>query len=61
MDLRLKENKMIEMRWLETQTGKTLMNEHGYYYPETKQVLQYRNQTESSWTEWMEVPVVESK
>ena len=49
---------MTEMRWLETQTGITLMNEHGYYYPETKQVLQYRNQTESGWTEWLEVPVV---
>lgn len=34
---------MFELRWLEKQTGKTLMNEHGYYYPETVRVLQYRN------------------
>ena len=52
---------MIEMRWLETQTGKTLMNEHGYYYPETKQVLQYRTKELADWSEWVEVPVVESK
>lgn len=32
-----------ELRWLERQTGKTLMNEWGYYYQETVKILQYRN------------------
>lgn len=32
-----------ELRWLERQTGKTLMNEQGYYYQETVKILQYRN------------------
>lgn len=33
----------FELRWLERKTGKQLMNEWGYYYPETVRVLQYRN------------------
>ena len=54
---------MNEMRWLETQTGKTLMNEHGYYYPETKQVLQYRERPDTTycWTEWETIPTVKAQ
>ena len=33
---------MIELRWLEQETGKRLMNEWGYLYQETTKTLQYR-------------------
>jgi hypothetical protein len=33
---------MFELRWLERKTGKTKMNEFGYYYDETVKVLQFR-------------------
>ena len=60
----------IELRWQEQVTGKTLMNEWGYYYPETRFVLQYRRQIRSldyssdppceisSWDEWQTVPEI---
>ena len=32
----------FELRWLKRETGKTLQNEYGFYYPETVRVLQYR-------------------
>jgi len=35
---------MIELRWLEVETGNRLMNEHGYFYQETTKTLQYRQQ-----------------
>ena len=35
---------MFELRWLEVETGKTLMNEHGFFYQETTKTLQYRQQ-----------------
>jgi hypothetical protein len=65
---------MIELRWLEQNTGKRLMNEWGYYYPETTKTLQYRTQVvyhrdrvvdgdavimeELVWTPWRSVPTV---
>lgn len=60
---------MFEMRWLERNTGRKLMNEWGYYYPETERVLQYRHQrpvtdyssenmvTVTVWSDWQNVPV----
>lgn len=35
---------MFELRWLEVETGKTLINEWGYFYQETTKTLQYRQQ-----------------
>ena len=65
---------MIELRWLEQNTGKRLMNEWGYYYDETTKVLQWRTQVvyhrdrvvdgnavimeELVWTPWRSVPTV---
>ncbi len=64
---------MIELRWLNRKTGKTLMNEHGFYYEKTQKVLQYRQYRqftnyshhdgidflkENAWTEWQDVPEV---
>lgn len=40
---------MVELRWLERETGKILMNEHGYYEKETEKVLQYRFKEEKSY------------
>jgi hypothetical protein len=65
-----------QIRWLERKTGKTLLNEHGFYYDETVRVLQYRSRQEitdygtlrpstgdfsviNTWSEWLDVPVVE--
>ena len=57
--------RMFELRWAERETGKQLMNDWGYYYPETKKVLEYRARFNvpfpgshhvSEWTEWEEVP-----
>jgi len=66
--------KNFELRWLERKTGKQKMNEHGYYYEDTMQVLQYRQKyyktlygslgphgdflTELAWSDWEDVPVV---
>lgn len=33
---------MFEVRWHERATGKSMMNEFGYYFDETTRVLQYR-------------------
>jgi len=33
---------MFELRWLEKETGKRMINELGLAYPETTKVLQYR-------------------
>jgi hypothetical protein len=33
---------MFEVRWFEYETGKTTMNDHGFFYKETNRVLQYR-------------------
>lgn len=68
---------MVELRWLEKETGRQLQNEWGYFYYETIQVLQYRNVTttlvkvhdgdkvievpKQSFTEWIDVPVVQQK
>lgn len=44
---------MFELRWLERNTGKKLMNEYGFYFDETVRVLQYRckyNQAVYSYT-----------
>lgn len=44
---------MFEVRWLERNTGKKLMNEYGYYFDETVRILQYRykyNQAVYSYT-----------
>lgn len=61
---------MIELRWLERETGKRLMNEWGYYYPETVRELQYRFQQQTTdyssenqskvtiWSEWENIPIV---
>lgn len=65
----------FELRWLERKTGKQLMNEWGYYYEETVQVLQVRHKYDTTiyagvgpngdfrrelvWGEWGDVPVVE--
>lgn len=50
-----------EFRWLEVETGKTLMNEHGFYYKETKLVLQvacpYQSGSNGGF-EWRDIPVV---
>ena len=35
---------MIQLRWLERPTGKTIMDDHGYYQPETERVLQFRQE-----------------
>lgn len=39
----------FELRWVERETGKTLMNEQGFYYPETVHVLQYRTYNPSNY------------
>lgn len=61
---------MIEIRWVQYETGKTLMNEWGYYYPETDKKLQYRFRTTATdyssdvhekiviWSEWQDVKTV---
>lgn len=61
---------MIELRWLERETGKRLMNEWGYYYPETVRELQYRFQQQTTdysietpckitvWSEWQNIETV---
>ncbi len=60
---------MVELRWLEKETGKQLQNEWGYFYYETIKILQYRQQITTTlyreegniqqleWTSWMDVPV----
>ena len=57
--------KMFELRWAERETGKQLMNEWGYYYPETIKTLEFRaryhtpfagSNVTTEWTEWQEVP-----
>lgn len=64
----------FELRWLERETGRQLMNEHGYYYREIERVLQYRIRetvtdyklslddgtylTTTVWTAWTDVPTV---
>jgi hypothetical protein len=68
---------MIELRWLERKTGKTLMNDWGYYYDETDRVLQYRQKVDTNiyagfnrpekfmpnmqWSEWKDVPIVKEE
>ena len=56
---------MFELRWAERETGKRLMNDWGYYYPETTKVLEYRvrfntpfpgSHHVTEWTEWTIVP-----
>lgn len=32
----------MELRWLERKTDKRLMDDWGFYYDETKRILQYR-------------------
>ena len=44
---------MFELRWLEVETGKTLMDEYGYFYKETTKILQYRQRI--STTEYSQV------
>jgi hypothetical protein len=66
---------MIELRWLKRKTGKSLMNEHGYFYDETVKILQYRQKYDHTdygvitnagdfsvirmWSDWIDVPIVE--
>jgi hypothetical protein len=53
---------MIEMRWLEKETGKTLQNDYGYFYPETEKILQYRERISSDVaTLWQNIPIVNEK
>jgi hypothetical protein len=62
---------MIELRWFERLTGKSLVNEWGCYYDETERVLQQRVSflrdrwttdgvvvKEMAWTDWTDIPTV---
>ena len=40
--------KMFEIRWAERETGKQLMNDWGYFYPETTKVLEFRSEEHTS-------------
>ena len=48
---------MTEVRWCEKKTGKKVMNDWGFYFDETIQVLQYRNYVNNEWTQWVDVPL----
>ena len=65
---------MVQLRWIERPTGKTIMDNWGYYQPELERVLQFRQERdkiiysgapgetqhhrETHWTDWQDVPVV---
>jgi hypothetical protein len=64
----------IELRWLNRKTGKTLQNEHGFYYDETVKILQFRQYYDKTiyagmgphgdflkqmiWSDWIDVKEV---
>lgn len=61
----MKPFKQFELRWAVRETGKQLMDENGYYYPETTKTLEFRARHNTPfpgstqltpWSEWTEVP-----
>jgi hypothetical protein len=53
---------MIELRWVRRNTGNRVLNEYGFFRDEVEQVLQYRQELDTTpyeWTEWQDVPVLD--
>jgi hypothetical protein len=59
---------MIELRWARRNTGNRVLNEYGFFRDEIEQVLQYRQELDTTpltetanyeWSEWQDVPVLD--